>query len=391
MIAAQSVLLFIVLGVIVVTTTKDSDAVNDIESYPSSLKNTTTTSAACPCSNINWCNTIQTPPRKEVFAFSVGGHDWKRYDWSKVTTIAMFGDYDADLMCFAHSQGVRVVLKGVFSEDTLYNKQAASQWMMDKVKMAVSQHMDGINLDIEFPVNETSAPVLTQFVQEATKVFHNSIPNSQVTFDVAWSPKCIAKCCKCIDGRCYDYKAIAEATDFVFVMSYDEQSQICGDCVAMANSPYDQTAKGVQGFLDLGIPADKLVLGVPWYGYDYPCVTLKDNVCSIKEVPFRGVNCSDAAGSQKEYRLIQNLLKGNSTMGGRQWSKIYKAPFFNFKDESGQSHQMWYDDQESLKDRLQNAKDAGLRGVGMWHADCLDYSNKTMVDQIWGTFDTFLH
>ena len=54
--------------------------------------------------------------------------------------------------------------------------------MMDKVKMAVSQHMDGINLDIEFPVNETSAPILTQFVQEATKVFHNSIPNSQVKF-----------------------------------------------------------------------------------------------------------------------------------------------------------------------------------------------------------------
>ena len=66
MIAAQSVLLFIVLGIIVVTTTKDADAGNDIEIASHPLKNTTTTSAACPCSNINWCNTIQTPSRKEV-------------------------------------------------------------------------------------------------------------------------------------------------------------------------------------------------------------------------------------------------------------------------------------------------------------------------------------
>ena len=66
----------------------------------------------------------------------------------------------------------------------------------------------------------------------------------------------------------------------------------------------------------------------------YMFILFQGNVCSIKEVPFRGVNCSDAAGSQKEYQLIQNLLKGNSTMGGRQWSKAYKAPFFNFKVSS---------------------------------------------------------
>ena len=29
---------------------------------------------------------------------------------------------------------------------------------------------------------------------------------------------------------------------------------------------------GIDQFLKLGIPADKLVLGLPWYGYDYPCI-----------------------------------------------------------------------------------------------------------------------
>jgi len=60
----------------------------------------------------------------------------------------------------------------------------------------------------------------------------------QVSFDVAWSPNCI-------DKRCYDYVTIAESCDLLFVMSYDEQSQIPGDCIAMANAPVAQTIKGM--------------------------------------------------------------------------------------------------------------------------------------------------
>lgn len=60
----------------------------------------------------------------------------------------------------------------------------------------------------------------------------------QVSFDVAWSPNCI-------DKRCYDYVGIAKHSDLLFVMSYDEQSQITGDCIAMANAPLNQTLKGL--------------------------------------------------------------------------------------------------------------------------------------------------
>lgn len=48
----------------------------------------------------------------QVFVFDVGGKTWKSYNWSMVTTVATFGKYDAELMCYAHSKGARVVLKG---------------------------------------------------------------------------------------------------------------------------------------------------------------------------------------------------------------------------------------------------------------------------------------
>ncbi len=70
----------------------------------------------------------------------------------------------------------------------------------------------------------------------------SSYHESQVSFDVAWSPKCI-------DKRCYDYLAIADSCDLLFVMSYDEQSQIWGDCIAMANAPFNQTLTG-KGFVE---------------------------------------------------------------------------------------------------------------------------------------------
>ena len=59
----------------------------------------------------------------------------------------------------------------------------------------------------------------------------------------------------------------------VFVMSYDEQSQMWENerCQARANSPLLQTFTGIKKYLQLGVPAHKLILGVPWYGYRYPC------------------------------------------------------------------------------------------------------------------------
>ena len=60
----------------------------------------------------------------------------------------------------------------------------------------------------------------------------------------------------------------------VFVMSYDEQSQMWGEgrCEARPNSPLVQTFSGVRKYLQLGVPPTKLILGLPWYGYRYPCL-----------------------------------------------------------------------------------------------------------------------
>ena len=53
------------------------------------------------------------------------------------------------------------------------------------------------------------------------------------------------------------------------------------------------------------------------------------NECRIKEVPFRGVNCSDAAGTQINYYDLIKLVKNSTT--GRIWDLTTLSPYFIYK------------------------------------------------------------
>ncbi|XP_075040112.1 di-N-acetylchitobiase-like [Mixophyes fleayi] len=334
-------------------------------------------SAACPCSDPALCEPIRDTRDFEVYVFYTRGSNWKNYDWTQVTTVALFGKYDPELMCFAHSKGARLVLKGAVKLEDIVDPEQRSAWVTQQVNLAKSQYMDGINLDIEETVLQHTKEyrALTALVQETTEAFHREIPGSQVTFDVAWSPNCI-------DLRCYNYTGIADLCDFLFVMSYDERSQIWTECecIAGANAALNATITGYMQFINLNIDPKKLVMGVPWYGYDYTCLQLSEtNQCKIEKRPFRGAECSDAVGRQVPYRVIMKQV--NSSMTGRLWDDVQKSPYYNYKDSKGQIHQVWYDDPESIALKAAYIRTFALRGIGMWNGDLLDYSNDTIAQQ----------
>jgi di-N-acetylchitobiase len=165
-------------------------------------------------------------------------------------------------------------------------------------------------------------------------------PFITVSVDVAWSPECI-------DLRCYDYAGIAAAADLLFVMAYDMRSQVFwpAPCVASANAPLPLTLAGMGAWTGLNVSVDpsKLVLGVPWYGYIYECIddTAPDAAnCPIERVTWRGVNCSDAVGSEHNYFELVELLRHNATRP-RDYNESLQAPFFNFVNSAGVTSQVW--------------------------------------------------
>lgn len=81
-------------------------------------------------------------------------------------------------------------------------------WINEKLNLAKSQFMDGINIDIEQMVAEGSLEyhALTALVKESTEAFHREIPGSQV-----WRLAC----------RCYSQAADLTATNkslFIYVI-----------------------------------------------------------------------------------------------------------------------------------------------------------------------------
>ena len=67
---------------------------------------------------------------------------------------------------------------------------------------------------------------------------------------------------------------------------------------------------------------------------------------------------------------------------GRHWDEVSKTPYFHYS-ESNTTYQVWYDDQESLHIKYKIAMDMHLGGVGFWTGNFLDYSNKTMIHEMW--------
>eukprot|EP01111_Echinosteliopsis_oligospora_P002293 TRINITY_DN1336_c0_g1_i1.p1 TRINITY_DN1336_c0_g1~~TRINITY_DN1336_c0_g1_i1.p1 ORF type:complete len:259 (+),score=45.55 TRINITY_DN1336_c0_g1_i1:42-779(+) len=211
-------------------------------------------SSTCPCTPSSLCNPITTVHEKEMFVFQLEDNSWQDYDWNIVTTLAVFGKYDPQMVCKAHSEDARVVFNANFPVDQLTNVSAIEDWATSQVQRIQDNFVDGINLDIEDPLDSSMSPFFTNFFAYITKYIKEQLPYAQITADIAWSPNCI-------DKRCYDYAAMGEILDFLIVMDYDMRSQIYGPCVASANSPLTLISAGYQNFTNLGMRLDKLVMG----------------------------------------------------------------------------------------------------------------------------------
>ncbi|EDQ92527.1 uncharacterized protein MONBRDRAFT_13539 [Monosiga brevicollis MX1] len=350
--------------------------------------------AGCPCEDASLCQPLKLGPRKEVFGFGSSQAAWTEYRLDVLTTIAW--NTNKTLLCEAHRANVRVVAKAINVNETVFSDAATqAAWIDATVAMITENYLDGLNFDYESPIN-LSSPQRAQYValvNNAARAIKKINPFAQISVDVAWGPYDV-------DGRNYDYVGLAAAADLLFIMAYDTRSQIYGPCLASANTPLGTAERGVQEYLALGIPASKLVLGLPWYGYDYPCVPntqLNDTYCPIAAVPFQGAPCSDAAGREYDWTVFQRLFRNASVEQTTvRQDALLVSKTFNYVSDDGLVHQVWFDDQATLAPKFQLARQYDLLGTGVWNIDCLydpsaPASQAGQVAAMWEAMAVFQH
>jgi Di-N-acetylchitobiase len=355
--------------------------------------------SACPCSSAQLCAPVAIPlhSRKELFMFADNDlDDFASFNYTRLTTLAVFNRVlhapPPVLLCEAHSKGVRVVYLVNIDEGELLNATATALWTQRVVADCVSSFCDGLNIDFESPVpaNSAASRALSRLVKTTCDAMHQANPFSSCTFDVAWRAGDV-------DGRAYDYAAIAKATDFVFVMIYDTRSQLnLTECVAGANTPIDKVHSGIQSYLRIGVDPTKLIVGLPWYGYVYPCLPGHNahnaSACAIKPVPFRGAPCSDASGREFWLRDILTMIASGQNTTAVQLERATQSLHVNWRNSStGELFQIWFDSADTLAQKCRTARlSRAAGGVGVWTVDMLPYgTNSGVVQAMWAAFDEF--
>ena len=140
-----------------------------------------------------------------------------------------------------------------------------------------------------------------------------------------------------------DYRALGEAADHVLLMTY-EWGYTYGPPMAVA--PVNQVRRVVEYALT-EIPAEKVDLGIPNYGYDWP-------------LPFeRGVTKATTVGNVEAVRIA--VEQGAEIM----FDSLAESPYFTYT-ANGTAHEVWFEDVRSLQAKFRLIREYNLHGCGYW-------------------------
>ena len=158
----------------------------------------------------------------------------------------------------------------------------------------------------------------------------------------------------------HDYPALGRAADAVLLMTY-EWGYTYGPPLAVAPLPQ------VQRVLDYAlsvIPREKILLGVPTYGYDWP-------------LPYqRGVTRATSLSPQAALALARQY-------GAEiQFDPVAQAPWFRYR-EGGRDHEVWFEDARSLRAKFLLVDEYDLGGVSFWNLNNLFRTNFLVLESLY--------
>lgn len=143
----------------------------------------------------------------------------------------------------------------------------------------------------------------------------------------------------------HDYAALGEAADGVLLMTY-EWGYTYGPPMAVAPLPQ---VRRVLEYALTEIPPEKIFLGIPTYGYDWP-------------LPYeRGITRAESLSPE------QALSRAREYGVSIQYDEASQAPFFRYTAENGQEHEVWFEDARSAEAKLALAAENSLQGLGLWN------------------------
>lgn len=209
----------------------------------------------------------------------------------------------------------------------------------------------GVNVDLEgiFYYNRGE---FTQFIKDLYNTLHSQ--GFEVTVSI---PAKIEDNPKEAGTGAYDYSEIGKFSDKVMIMTYDEHWS-GGSPGAIASIGW---VEKIINYAINVIPNDKIMLGLAAYGYDW----------------------SSSSSNADAYTINQAYNKAYKNGVQVKWDSTSKSPYFNYTDNYGVYHSVWFENSTSIGYKLDLVNNYNLAGVAIWrlgleNADYWDVINEKL-------------
>lgn len=219
-------------------------------------------------------------------------------------------------------------------------------------ELAESHGFDGLQIDFE-AINASDQDLLTSFMEAVEREFR---PRGLIV-----SQAVVARSSDAVStwGGAYDFEALGEINDFLTIMAYDYTSS--GSTTPGSVAPI-WWVDSVLAYATRNIPAEKIFLGVPFYGRDWNLDTGPP---------------ATSVGFQAASRL---LAERDDAVGG--FSGEHGVPWIKYTDDDGDRHEVWYENAESLQLKLDLAVEYGVGGFAAWRIGHEDPRNWQVISAL---------
>lgn len=193
--------------------------------------------------------------------------------------------------------------------------------------IVIGENFDGIHIDIEH-IEGRDGPALEAFVADLGARLHAAgklvtIALPARTAGQSWHPA-------------FDYARLGAQVDLAVVMAYDH-GYAAGWPAPVAPLAW---VRDVAAYTASQIPREKVLLGIPWYGYDW-------NV------------------STRRLASYVSFFDGAFRSGRHTYDEVAHAASVYYV-ANGQHHYVWYENARSVGEKQRIASEQALRGWAAW-------------------------
>lgn len=226
----------------------------------------------------------------------------------------------------------------------IVNNVEARRQLKDEIVAQITERgFEGLDIDFEY-ILASDRDAFVDFVA----YMQQSISPLGYPVSVALAPKTSdTQVGLLYEGK--DYRRLGEVADYVLLMTY-EWGYTYGPPMAVA--PLNKVREVVEYALTV-IPAEKIHLGIPNYGYDWT-------------LPFvRGESKATSLGNIEAVQLA--IANGVPIL----FDDVALSPYFFYESTAADGvtpvrHEVWFEDVRSINEKLNLVEQYNLRGFSVW-------------------------